>query len=209
MANGQVLVVSVVASPEEGWTLEQLAADFAQCAAWAADAGAQAVEANLSCPNVCTQEADLYLSPDAAAMIAAAVRAHVPKLPLLLKLGLFPNPESAARLIAAIGPYVDAIAATNSITAVVSGQFGGLRRGIGGAAITQRCLAETRMLARLIRDSGSKLKLVSVGGVMNAHDVRQRLDAGAHHVQLATAPMLDAEVGLKIRRELADRGAAA
>jgi dihydroorotate dehydrogenase (NAD+) catalytic subunit len=54
-----VLVVSVVASPEAGWGMEEVAHDFARCAEWARDAGAQAVEANLSCPNVCTKEADL------------------------------------------------------------------------------------------------------------------------------------------------------
>ncbi|MEZ5399596.1 MAG: hypothetical protein R2729_07985 [Bryobacteraceae bacterium] len=203
MKPGQVLVVSVVASPEPGWTLDQLAADFAECAYWAAEAGAQAVEANLSCPNVCTQEADLYLDPVAAAAIAAAVRARVPRLPVLLKVGLYPDRERAAAVVVAVSQRVDAISATNSITAVVRGEFGGLRRGIGGRAITARCLEETRMLGGVIRESGSALKLVSVGGVMNAGDVRDRLAAGAHHVQLATAPMLDAAIGLQIRRELA------
>ncbi|MEZ5355965.1 MAG: hypothetical protein R2762_25305 [Bryobacteraceae bacterium] len=198
---GQVLVVSVVASPEEGWTLAQLAADFARCAAWAAESGAQAVEANLSCPNVCTQEADLYLSPDAAEPIAAAVRARVPHLPVLLKVGLFPDRERAASLVEAVRSHVDAISATNSITGVVKGAFGGLRRGIGGRAITARCLAETKMLADVT--AGAGLRLVSVGGVMNTQDVQERLAAGAHHVQLATAPMLDPGIGLQIRRELA------
>ena len=71
---GQCEIVSVVASPEPGWTLDQVADDFAQCAVWAEESGAQIVEANLSCPNVCTQEADLYLSAEASGVIAATIR---------------------------------------------------------------------------------------------------------------------------------------
>ena len=205
---GQLMSVSVVASPEAGWSLTQVAADFAQCAEWAADAGADVVEANLSCPNVCTPESDLYLSPDAASEIAAAIRVRIGRTPLALKVGLFPDAERADAVIRAVAPYANALAATNSITAHVAGAdgarlFGGLRRGIGGAAIAERCELETEMLARLILEAGVALELISVGGVTTAADVRARLAAGATHVHLATAPMIDPGVGLRIRRELA------
>ncbi|MBI3471950.1 MAG: dihydroorotate dehydrogenase [Candidatus Solibacter usitatus] len=202
---GQVLVVSVVASPQPGWTLEQVAADFAQCARWAAGAGAQTVEANLSCPNVCTQEADLFLSAEASGLIARAVREAVPQLPLILKIGLFQNRPQAEALVQAVAPYATALSTTNSITATVrspDGQalFGGLRRGIGGAAIAGRCLEELRMLAAVIRERRSPLRLIAVGGVSTAEDVRLRLEAGAHHVQMATAAMLDPLAAVPIRR---------
>lgn len=204
LAAGQVLVVSVVASPQPGWTLDDLARDFAQCARWAADAGAQVVEPNLSCPNVCTAEADLYLSADASRTIAQAVRAAVPELPLVLKAGLFENTDQMRALVEAVRPYVNGISATNSITAKVESAtepgrllFGGLRRGIGGAGITARCLEETRRLAGLCRTAG--VHLISAGGVHSARDVEDRLQAGAHHVQIATAAMLDPGLALKLR----------
>ncbi|MCB9385645.1 MAG: hypothetical protein H6509_13600 [Bryobacterales bacterium] len=205
---GQVLSVSVVASPSAGWTMRQVADDFALCAQWAVDAGAQVVEANLSCPNVCTQEADLYLSPEAAAEIASTVRARIGKTPLALKVGLFPGPEQAEALILAVSPHAEAISATNSITAKVRDAdnqvlFGGLRRGIGGRAITERCNQEMRMLAEIVRRTEADIDLIGVGGVTTAQDVRARLAAGAAHVHLATAPMIDPEAGLRIRNELA------
>jgi dihydroorotate dehydrogenase len=157
---------------------------------------------------VCTQEADLYLSPDAAAEIASTVRARIGSTPLALKVGLFPGPEEAEALVRAVSPYADAVSATNSITALVRGAdgeplFGGLRRGIGGRAITARCNRQMEMLARIVRETGSKLELIGVGGVATARDVRERLAAGATHVHLATAPMIDPCVGLRIREELA------
>lgn len=210
LLSGQALVVSVVASPRSGWTLDQVAADFAQCARWAADAGAHVVEANLSCPNVCTQEADLYLSAEASGEIAARLRDAVPKLPLALKIGLFQRRDQAHALVAAVSPHVDALSSTNSISAKVRSAkgdllFDELRRGIGGAATTARCLEELRMLAGVIREARSRLKLIGVGGVMTAHDVEQRLAAGAHQVQLATAAMIDPSAGLAIRRQAAER----
>ena len=205
---GKVLSVSVVASPSAGWTMRQVANDFAQCARWAIDAGAHVVEANLSCPNVCTQEADLYLSAEASADIASTIRARIGGAPLALKVGLFPGPEEAEALIRAVSPFAHAVSATNSITALVRDAdnqilFGGLRRGIGGRAIADRCNRETQMLARIMRETGAPLELVSVGGVMTADDVRGRLAAGVSHVHLATAPMLDPRVGFRIREQLA------
>jgi dihydroorotate dehydrogenase (NAD+) catalytic subunit len=203
LGKGQALVVSVVASPQPDWTIGDLARDFAQCAVWAAESGADAVEANLSCPNVCTKEADLYLDAPAAALIAAELRTRVPRLPLALKIGLFRHPDEAEALVEAVGPHVDGLSSANSITAVVRGEFGGMRRGIGGSAITRRCLEEMAMLRGIVERKRSQLRLIGVGGVMTGEDVAARLQAGAHAVHLATAPMLDPEVGLKIRAHMA------
>lgn len=202
----QVLSVSVVASPQSGWSVADMARDFAQLGRWAQDSGAQVVEANLSCPNVCSQEGMLYMNAEASAAIAAEVRAAV-RVPLALKIGLFPNTELAEQMLEAVTPHVDAIATTNSITAHVhdaAGRplFDGLARGIGGECIRSGCQNELQRLASIIQRRGWKLKLIGVGGISTAIDVRERLAAGAHHVQLATAAMLDPMSAIRIRREL-------
>jgi dihydroorotate dehydrogenase (NAD+) catalytic subunit len=208
LAPGQALVVSVVASPEAGWTLDEIAQDFARCARWAAEAGAHAVEANLSCPNVCTQEANLYASAGISRAVAAAVRDAVGRLPVALKIGLFRDREQAEATLAAVDGIADALSTTNSITAPVRGAsgemlFGGARRGIGGRCITSRRLEELAMLREILAARGSKMRLIGVGGVATARDVKERMAAGAHHVQIATAAMLDPLVGVRIRKELA------
>ena len=81
------LSVSVVASPEDGWTMEQVANDYAQCAAWAVESGADLVELNFSCPNVASCDGQLFQHPEAAASVAACVRAATGESPLLVKLG--------------------------------------------------------------------------------------------------------------------------
>lgn len=206
----KVLVVSVVASPDETWTLDQIAGDFARCARHARDAGADAIEANLSCPNVCSQEGSLYQSPDASGAIAAAIRLSVPELPLVLKIGLMDDSEHAAAFVRAVAGSVAAISTANTITAVVKRPdgtplFDGLTRGVGGRVIGPRCLAELAMLRGVIDEAGAGVRLISVGGIGSTVDVVDRLRAGAHHVQIATAAMLNPRIGLQIREELARR----
>jgi dihydroorotate dehydrogenase len=207
----QALVVSVVASPEQGWSLGDITADFVQCARWAKDAGAQAVEANLSCPNVCSQEGQLYHSPDASREISAAMAAALGDVPLVLKIGLFDNAGRAAAFIAAVGGYASALTTVNSISATVQtdrgeAAFHGSSRGIGGECVRDRCQSELAMLASVAKAEAPGLRLIGVGGLSTAEDARRRLLAGAHHVQFATAAMLDPLVAIRIRQQIADHG---
>ena len=206
MRNGQVLVVSVVASPQAGWTLDDTARDYVALARMARDAGAQAIEANISCPNVCTAEGEVFLLGEASRAVAAEMRAAVPELPLILKIGKFPTREHAHALIEAVDGYADALSTVNSLTARVRGPngewlFDGLKRGIGGECVRRRANAEAALLRQIIGHTGARLKLIGVGGVFTAADARERLAAGAHHVQLATAAMLDPQAAIRIRRE--------
>lgn len=207
LQSGQVLSVSVVASPEDGWTLGQIVADFVECARLAKEAGAHAVEANLSCPNVCSKEGQLYTSSEASAEISGALAETLDGIPLILKIGLFKDSDQAEEFVKAVERYTDALSTTNSISARVldpSGHvaFAGLTRGIGGECIRDRCNAELRMLSQVVSAAAPDLRLIGVGGIAAANDVQQRLAAGAHHVQLSTAAMLDPLIGIEIRRLL-------
>ena len=58
------------------------------------------------------------------------------------------------------------------------------------------------MIAEQIVRQGLSLRVIGVGGIFTAADVRRYLSAGAEAVQMATAAMIDPEVGLKIRRDM-------
>ena len=47
----KLLVVSVVGTVQDGWSMDDLADDYARCARWAVESGADAVETNFSCPS--------------------------------------------------------------------------------------------------------------------------------------------------------------
>jgi dihydroorotate dehydrogenase len=94
---------------------------------------------------------------------------------------------------------------TNSVAATVDCRgellFGGQPRGICGDATRQASLDQTAIFSRLIAQRGLDIRLIGVGGASTADHVKTYLDAGAEHVQIATAAMVDPEAALAIRRQ--------
>ena len=197
------LSVSVVGSVQPDWSLQQLAEDYADCAFRAKQSGADAVEINLSCPNVTSCDGQLYQNPEQAKLVASTTRQAIGDLPLIVKIGHEPTQE-LFRLVDALAEEVDAIATVNCLAATVKGCFDGQPRGIGGQAILDASVGQVERLANYIANQNYQLALIGVGGVFSAEDVQRYLSAGAECTHLATAVMEDPEVGLKIRNSLTE-----
>ena len=201
----KLLSVSVVGTVQPGWSIDDLAADYAKCARWAVDAGADTIETNFSCPNVETCDGQLYQNPTEAAIVAETVRQAIGDRPLILKIGHMTESSDAEELLDAVGPSATAIAMTNSVATTVRGQngellFAGQQRGICGRATFDASLRQTNLFSELVRERGDTLRIISVGGVSTADHVRTCLKAGAESVHIATAAMIDPNVALEIRR---------
>ncbi len=207
LPKAKLLSVSVVGSVQPEWTLDDLAEDYARCAKWALDSGADAVEANFSCPNVSTEDGQLYQQPESAALVAAKVRDTIGRAPFIVKIGHVNREEEAGRLLNALSPYVDALAMTNSVATRVQASdgswlFDGQKRGICGRATREASTQQTRLFAGLIRQHGFPTRVIGVGGAGTANDVRDYLEAGAEAVHIATAAMVDPLVAVRIRAEV-------
>lgn len=205
----KVLSVSVVGSVQPGWSLDDLADDYARCAKWAVESGADCVETNFSCPNVSTRDGQLYQEPASAAVVTARVRDAIGQTPYIIKVGHVSRREAAEELLEAVTPHVDALAATNSVATTVrtddgSLLFDGQCRGICGDATRTASVNQIRLFADLLRDRDWHQSLIGVGGASSADHVRQYLAAGSEAVHIATAAMVNPGVALQIRRELAD-----
>jgi dihydroorotate dehydrogenase len=203
----KLLSVSVVASPEAGWSLDDLAADFARCARWAVESGADCVETNFSCPNVSTSDGQLYQQPPAAALVASRVREAIGATPYVIKIGFIAEDSLAEALLEAVAPHADALSMTNCISATVRDEsgtvlFAGQPRGIGGESIRAASQAQVARFAKLASKRGDSIRLIGVGGISTADHVHEYLAAGAESVQLATAIMTNPEVGLEIKSAL-------
>ncbi len=204
LADGKLLSVSVVATPKEWWTDDDLASDYACCAELAVASGADCIEANFSCPNVCSADGQLYQSPKLAAKVARTIRHAVGNTPLAIKIGHVTTSNEASALCEALAGIVDGISMTNCIAATVHGPnghyFDGQPRGIGGAAIRAASVRQVQLFSQLASAHG--IALIGVGGVASAQHVQEYLAAGAHAVHVATAAMVDPEIGISIQRNL-------
>jgi dihydroorotate dehydrogenase len=204
----KLLSVSVVASPEPDWSLNQLADDFALCARWAVESGADIVETNFSCPNVASADGQLYQQPESAAIVAQRVRSSIGQTPYVIKVGFFDDRSQCGKLLEAVAPFADALAMTNCIAAEVERPdgatlFGGQPRGIGGEAIRAASVSQLHQFAELAREGGLDTNIIGVGGISSAAHISEYLEAGAEAIQLATSAMIDPLVGIRILSDLA------
>src|SRR5690606_13978962 len=150
-------------------------ADYAYTARLVAEAGAGAVEVNLSCPNEGTGALVCFDTP-LVARIADAVRERVGDLPVVLKIAYFRDDAALAGLVRAVASIVDGIAAVNTLPARLVDESG--RRalpgpgrevaGVCGSSIRWAGLDMTRRLARHRDDDGREWAVIGVGGVLTA-----------------------------------------
>ncbi len=204
----KLLNVSVVGTVQPGWTIDDLAADYAWCARQAAESGADTVEANLSCPNVDTCDGQLYQRPADAKIVAQAIRDQIGSVPLILKIGHVVDAALAQSLLDAVSDCVTAIAMTNSIASRVRSAaqqsllFDGNQRGICGLATFDESRKQAGWFAELIQTKGYPTRIIGVGGAATALQIKQYLAAGAECVHIATAAMLDPAIAIKIKKQL-------
>jgi dihydroorotate dehydrogenase (NAD+) catalytic subunit len=174
------------------------AADYAEtCAALdAAGAGEiEAVELNLSCPNV--DEA-----ADSAAEIVEACRAAT-TLPLYAKLSAaHPDLAPVARAVAAAG--ADGLSLVNTLRGLALDPRTlrpVLARGTGG--LSGPSLKPVALAAVHACYAATGLPSVGMGGVTTGQDVVELVACGAVHVALGTVLFSDTDAPSRIRRELA------
>ncbi len=156
----------------------------------------EALELNLSCPNV--EEA-----AESAAEIVAACRAATTK-PLWAKLSpALPQVPDVARAVADAG--ADGLSLVNTIRGLAldphtrAPVLGTAVGGYSGPPLKPIALAAVYACARAV-----ELPIVGMGGVMTGADARDLLEVGATHIALGTVLFRDPFAPGRIRAELLD-----
>ncbi|MBT5928288.1 MAG: hypothetical protein HOH33_16925 [Verrucomicrobia bacterium] len=207
LGSGQILSVSVVATPVEGDDLTSISNDYADCAKWAFESGADVVELNFSCPNVSTRDGMLYTQADASKEVLSRIRDAVGDKPLLVKLGYMGGLDLARDWVELGEGLVQGLVMINCIGAKVQGLdshafFRGASRGIAGSAISGAVRRQVNMFQSIIRENQSKIKIIAVGGISSGKDVSDYLELDVEGVQIATAAMLDPLWAVKVKVKL-------
>jgi dihydroorotate dehydrogenase (NAD+) catalytic subunit len=171
----------------------------------AVDARAEidAVELNVSCPNVKTG-LDIGADPAELGAVVGRVR-RLTRKPLIVK--LTPNASdvpAAARAAEAAG--ADAVSLINTLRAYAphprnpaSPWLGGGTGGLSGPAVRAVALAQVRAVAERVA-----IPIVGMGGVQTGRHAADLLDAGATLVAVGTESFRDPAAGSRIRREFHD-----
>ncbi len=174
---GAVVVGSVIGGSAE---------ELAEVAALMGEAGADAVELNLSCPHAKGLGTELGSTPADVERACRASRDAV-KVPLFAK--LTPNTSSIAELAkAAEKGGADAVVAINTLKGmaispearmpILANRFGGLS-GPAVRAVGVRCVYEI--------SEAVAVPVIGVGGIQTGRDALEYIMAGASAVQVGTA----------------------
>lgn len=173
---------------------------------------ADAVVVNISSPNtpgLRALEAGAAVAPVLAAV--AAAQAEGPRRPVLLKISPDLDDRALGALLeAAVRGGVDGVVATNTTVSrdglPASAAWAG-SGGVSGRPLERR---STEVVRFVVRETGGRLPVIGVGGVLSLDDYREKLDAGASLVQIYTGLVLR---GAALVREILGgvdaRGAAA
>ncbi|NNJ26536.1 dihydroorotate dehydrogenase [Alienimonas chondri] len=176
--------------------------EFAAMAAQVEQAGgADAIELNVSCPNV-SGGVDYGRTPEGAAAVVSAVRAAC-DLPILAK--LTPNVTdvpSVAKAAAEAG--ADAVTLVNTFTGLAVNWrtrrpvLGNGIGGLSGPAIKPLALRIVYQVAQAV-----DVPIVGCGGIRTVDDVLEFLVCGASAVQVGTANFADPTVSGRLVKDLA------
>ncbi|MFO0948848.1 MAG: hypothetical protein U1D30_23490 [Planctomycetota bacterium] len=205
LREGQLLLVSVVGTPPAEGSLQDLADDFARCAAWARESGADIVEANFSCPNVCSAEGQIYQDIHAASLVSERMRQAIGRCPLLIKTGNFGQNEQVRPFLHAVAESADGVVLVNGIQRRVlrpdgTPAFGPHERaGILGRAIHADGVRLVADAVDWIRKDSLPLVVAGVGGVFNANDAADFFNAGAEAVFLGGSPMVRPTIAIEMK----------
>jgi dihydroorotate dehydrogenase (NAD+) catalytic subunit len=163
------------------------AEEYASVSKKAVEAGADAVELNLSCPHVKHTGAEIGQSSKLLSEVVKQVKEAINK-PVIVKLS--PNVTDITILAkAAVEAGADALTAVNTLKAMAIDPettkpiLSNIKGGLSGAAIKPvalRCVYD-------IREQLPEVPIIGCGGIMDWRDAVEFMLAGASAVQIGTA----------------------
>lgn len=170
------------------------------------DSPIDAIEINISCPNIKEGGVSFGNYPEMSAKVVAACRAETSK-PIIAKLS--PNQtdiKENARLCIEAG--ADALAVINTIMGMAidteqrKAVLGNVRGGLSGPAIRPIALLKVRQVYEVA--GPKKIPIIGQGGIVTAHDALEFIIAGASTVGIGTALFYDPLVCTRINAGIAD-----
>lgn len=205
IAEGQVLIISVVGTPREG---EDFVEDFVRTAQIAASAGAQIIEANFSCPNVVSGEGNICYNPESVFKIASQIVKAIGDIPLIIKVGYYADSIVLQKvLIAAARAGVRAVCGINTIGMKVVDQYGNpalgenrLKSGVCGEPIQAAALDFVKRAVDINDKEKLNLEIIGVGGITLPGHFDAFIYEGAKIAMSATGMMWDPYLAMRYHK---------
>jgi len=208
IGRGQFLIVSVIGTPRPGGDAEALIADYARCAGWAAEAGADAIEIHLATPDPFVEQPQMiFENVPLAARILHRTRTTV-DAPVLARLGAFKTPRLLHETATRLAPWAHGYVLVHSINRKVfddkgAPAFEGHGRERADVVGAQTFTVAARQVAEMLawRKAGAwDRAILAVGGISTVERAREVLREGADAALVATAALFDPLFAARFRQ---------
>jgi dihydroorotate dehydrogenase len=208
IGRGQLLIVSVVGTWAPGMDSEQLVQDYARCAAWAAEAGADAIEVHLAVPDPFAEQPQLiYENIQLAAQILHRVRTTMPR-PVLAKLGAFRTPRILHETATKLASWASGFVMVHGMRRRVMDEEGNVafegtgrdRATIVGADTWPLASRQVEEMLSWRRAGAWDRAIIAVGGITTAERADHLLREGADAALIATTALFDPLFAVRFRQ---------
>lgn len=199
LGRGQVLVVSVAGTVPPGGDAEALIADYARCATWAAEAGADVVELQLATPDPFAEHAQMiFENVPLSAQILYRVRTSIGQ-PIVAKMGMFRAPRMLHETATKLAPWTNGFALVHGVMRRVVDEDGRAAFEGAGRDLAEVVGADTfavcaRQVEEMLawRKAGAWDRVIfGVGGITSVERALHLLHEGADAALVATAALVD------------------
>jgi dihydroorotate dehydrogenase len=206
----QVLIVSVVGTPDIAADAEALVADYALCAVWAYEAGADIIEAHLAVPNPFGDAGQMvYDSIALSAQILYRIRTSI-KVPVIAKMGPFRTPRVLHETATKLAPWAHGFELVHGIQRRVVDEegkpaFDGPGRDFAyvvGADTFGPCARQVEEMIAWRKAGAWDRAVLAVGGITAPERGLHLLREGADAALVATAALFDPLFASRFRQLL-------
>lgn len=160
--------------------------------------GVEAIEVNISCPNVKEGGMAFGTTTSGAASVTRAVREAYPDKTLIVKLS--PNVTSIADIARAVeAEGADSVSLINTLMGMSIDverrrpHLSTITGGLSGPAVRPVAVRMVWQVAKAV-----KIPVVGLGGIMNGRDAIEFMLAGARAIEIGTANFVDPAVTMKV-----------
>ncbi|MGH7390681.1 MAG: hypothetical protein ACREM3_14665 [Candidatus Rokuibacteriota bacterium] len=208
LGEGQILMVSVVGTPDPAAGPEPFITDYARCATWAAEAGADVIEVHLAVRNPFGEPGQMvYEHVALAAQILYRVRTSVP-VPVVAKFGIFKSPRALHETVTKLAPWANGFELVHGIPRRVVDEEGhSAFEGAGrewatvvGAATYAACSRQVEEMLAWRKAGEWPHAVLAVGGITTIERARHLLQEGANVALVATAALFDPSFAIRFRQ---------
>ena len=202
---GQILIVSVVGTPDPGGNPESLIADYTRCAVWAAEAGADVIEVHLAAPSPFGEPGQMiYENIPLSAQVLYRIRTTL-SLPIVAKLGVFRTPRLLHETATKLAPWASGFALVPSIPRRVLDESGNAAFegrelvDVVGASTYTVCARQVEEMIAWRKAGAWDHAILAIGGITTIERALDLLNEGASVALVDTAAIFDPLFAVRFR----------